>query len=118
MKTKTAKAETGAKEIRPLMQAETLLTEADVKLLARRETVKAELKRLDDQLKPRISATIEAHGTGRLMIGSRQVDLKRSVRNSVCWKPLCHSLVEEAAILQVLDSFTEPYNIDQAKVVS
>lgn len=98
-------------------QAEALLTPTDVALLEKREALKAELKKLDDQLKPKIAATIESHGTGRLMIGNRQVELKRSVRRSVAWKPLVYSLVEEAAIEAVRESFTEPYNVDTCKVV-
>jgi len=113
MKTK-AKIE----EIRPLMQADQMLTEDDVKLLDQLERAKRKVKALQDHLKPRISATIEAHGAGRLMVGSRQVELKRSARNSVAWKPLCYSLVDEAAILSVQESFTIPYDVDSAKVVS
>jgi hypothetical protein len=115
---KATKDTNSAQEIRPLVQAEMLLTETDVDLLAEREELKAKLKQLDDYLKPMIAATINRHGTGRLLIGNRQVELKRSVRESVAWKPLCYSLVDEAAILSVQSSFTEPYNVDSAKVLS
>jgi len=52
------------------------------------------------------------------MIGNRQVELKRSVRNSVAWKPLTYSLIDETVILSVVDRFTEHYNVDSAKVIS
>lgn len=117
MKATTKAAKSKTQEIRQLSPADEMLTEDDVKLLEQLEQAKRKVKKLQDHLKPRITATITAHGTGRLMIGRRQVELKQSTRHSVAWKPLCYSLNEEAAILQVLDCFTEPYNIDQAKVV-
>lgn len=107
-----------AQEIRPVAKVDQVLVEDDVKLLERREAIKAELKRLDDYLKPKIASTIDSHGDGRLMIGNRQIELKRSVRNSIAWKPLAYSLVPEEVILSVQDSFTEPYNVDSVKVIS
>jgi hypothetical protein len=105
-------------EIRPLMPVETLLTEDDVALLEQRETLKAELKRLDDQLKPKIAATIDQHGTGRLMVGSRQVELKESERQTVSWKSLAYAVAEEAAIDAVKEVYTESCKIQTARVIS
>jgi len=105
-------------EIHQLVPADELLTSDDVKLLDQFEKAKRKVKELQDHLKPRISATIEVQGTGRLLIGNRQVELKRAVRHSVAWKPLCFSLVDEAMIQSVQDSFTEPYNVDSAKMLS
>jgi len=93
------------------------LTEADVKLLTRREVVKAELKKLDRQLKPKIAATIEQCGTGVVQIGNKRVELKEHDRNCVAWKPLVYSIIEEEAINEVLGSFTEVSKIRSAKVV-
>ncbi|MFA7286933.1 MAG: hypothetical protein WC052_04720 [Patescibacteria group bacterium] len=94
------------------------LTDADFELLKRREEVKAELKRLDEHLKPRITATIDAHGTGKAKISHHEVELKRSVRNTVSWKSLCASLVPEDVILSTQPDFTEEYNVDSVEVLS
>lgn len=115
----TTQTKTKQTEVRPLVAVDApVLTSNDVGLLVERENLKAELKRLDKHLKERITNTIEAKGTGTMVIGDRQVELKRSIRNSVAWKPLCYSLNEEEAIQQVLDVFTEPVEINSAKVVS
>lgn len=107
----------GVKKIRSLMADDLLLTEIDVDLLVKRIALKAKLKKLDDQLKPKIAATIEKHGTGKIVIGNRIVELKESERASVAWKPLAYSIIEEEAIDAVLESFTEIYPIRTAKVI-
>lgn len=103
--------------IRPLTQTGDLLTEDDVKLLKRRETIKAELKRLDTHLKPRITETIDIRGTGLVLIGNKQVELKRSIRASVSWKPLLYSIIDESTIDAVKDDYSNETNIDSCKAV-
>ncbi len=114
--TKTKK-ETAETVIRPLMQTGDLLIEADVKLLTRRDKLKAEIKRLDTHLKPRIAETINIHGTGLVLIGNKQVELKRSVRASVSWKPLLYSIVDESTIDAAKGDYSNETNIDSCKAV-
>jgi len=82
------KAKTQA--IRPLVETDQMLTEDDVKLLDRLERAKWKVKVLQDHLKPRMSATIEAHGAGRLMVGrlnssGRSGIRSRGSRSAIVW---------------------------------
>lgn len=98
--------------------ASQLLTGADMAMQAKLEKAKKTVKEIEAHLKPRITATIEEYGVGRVMIDNTiQIELKRSVRNSVAWKPLCHSVASEEIIAEVQESFTEPYNVDSMKVL-
>ena len=55
---------------------------------------------------------------GKYVIGSATVELKRSVRVSVCWKSVCYAVAGETAISAVVDAYTVNCNIDSAEVVS
>ena len=68
-------------------------------------------------LRPRIAATINKLGTGTVQVAGRQVELKRSVRQSVAWKPLAYSQLDEAVIDDVKVSFTEETEVNSARVV-
>jgi len=100
---------------RPAKQAQ--LTEVDIKLLAEREGLRAELKRLDAYLKPRIEATIEAHGTGRVCIGEALVDLTAAVRLSTSWKAVAYAVADEAEVNAVKADFQLESTSYSAKVV-
>lgn len=104
--------------IRPLVQADQMLTEDDVKKLDRQARLKAELKKLTDHLKPRIAATIEVHGTGRLLVGNRQVELKETERATVSWKSISYAIAEEEAIEAVREVYTVTSTTRTAKVVN
>jgi len=77
----------------------------------------AELKSLEDDLKPKIEATVKAHGPGVVQIGDQQVKLAESIRNSYSWKAIAHAMAEEEAINAVKDDFAVEYSIYSAKVV-
>jgi len=106
---------------RPAKQA--VLTETDVKLLKEREGLRAELKRLDDYLKPRIEATIQVCGwadrphTGRVCIGESFMDLTTAVRLTTSWKACCYALANEAEVDAVRGDFTLESTSYSAKVV-
>ena len=114
---KTTDTNSGVKRIRSLMADDLLLTEADVDLLVKRTALKAKLKKLDDQLKPKIAATIEQHGIGRIAIGNRIVELKESERQSYSWKAITYAVASEAEIDTVKDDFALEYKIHSVKVV-
>ena len=93
------------------------LTANDIKLLRGRDRLKAELKRLDAHLKPRISAAIDELGAGRVMVGASMVELRRSARLSVSWAALATALLAADVIASQRESFTVEHTIDSCKVV-
>lgn len=95
-----------------------LLTEADVDLLQKREGLKAELKRLDALLNPKVEATLDhIGGTGRYVVGNRQVELSESFRENCSWKELAYSVATEDAINAVKSNFTSTSSVRKAVVV-
>lgn len=111
MATKTKQA------IKPLMQADSVLTAEDIKLLQRREKIEAELKKLDADLKPRIKATIDEYGEGLVELDGHTLELKRSKRSSCSWQSLATALLDEAVIDEQKPAFTVTHDIDSCKVV-
>lgn len=113
------KATNQARKIPVLMEAaNNLLTPADLLRLERLAQLKAELKKLEEDLKPRIEATVKANGPGVVQIGSRQVKLAESVRQSYSWKSIAYAVAEEEAINAVKDDFAVEYTSYSARVVS
>jgi len=82
------------------------LTEVDVELLQQRDELKNELKRLDEHLRPRIEATVKAHGACRVCIGSHLVDLKEMRRLSTSWKACAYAVATEEEVNAVKGNFT------------
>lgn len=100
---------------RPVEQAQ--LSPVDIALLQEREELRAELKKLDSYLKPRIGATIDKMGIGKVFIGNNVVELRRSTRLSVSWAALCTSIAEPQAIEDAKGDFIVEHTIDSVKVV-
>lgn len=86
---------------------DSILTQDDVPLLVQRERLRLKLKKLDEVLKPRIKATVEALGTGVFLLGSSKVTLGKSARSTVSWKSLAYSLADELEVDAVKPCFTE-----------
>ncbi len=104
MKTKTEAKNT--KTIKQLVPVVEMLEEADLVLMKRRDKIKAELKQLDSQLKPRIENTVKRFGVCTVKIGDAQVRLSQSVRASVSWKACAYSLASVEEVEAVTGEFT------------
>lgn len=115
--TKT-KSKSNSSAIHRLVSDHPMLTENDLTLLAERDDLKAELKRLDTHLKERITNTINKLGEGRFVIGEKQVELSRSIRSAISWKSLAHAVASEADIAEVRADFTVDSNVDKCSVMS
>ena len=94
-----------------------VLTEADLALIKKRETLRRNLKKVETELKPRITRTLDQYGEGQFMLGNMIVELKRTIRSAVSWKSLAHGVVEPEVITSVQANYTVESNIDSAKVV-
>ncbi len=94
-----------------------LLTEDDVELLLKREGLKAELKRLDALLNPKIERTIDECGCGRYAVGNRQVELSETLRENCSWKQVCYAVATEEAINRAKPEFTGFASVKKAVVV-
>ena len=94
-----------------------VLTEDDLALIKKRETLKRNLKKVESDLKPRITRTLNQYGAGQFMLGNMIVELKRTVRSAVSWKSLAHGVVEPEVIISVQANYTIESNIDSVKVV-
>lgn len=103
--------------IKPLADVDSLLTADDLKLWQRREKIKAELAKIEKQVKPRIKATIDAMGEGAFDIDGHRVELKRGHRDAVSWQSLATALLDQAIIDEQKPSFTVTHDIDSIKVV-
>ena len=94
-----------------------VLTTDDLSLIKKRETLKRNLKKVEAELKPRITRTVDQYGEGTFMLGNMIVELKRTVRSSISWKSLAHGVIEPEVITSVQASYTVESNIDSVKVV-
>ena len=113
----TQKKKTTIAPIVPLEYYPQELCEADVALLVRRAKIRAELKKLDAHLKPRIDATVEEYGTGMMKIGDRQIKITSTTRHAASWKSLAHGLLDPALIAEHLDNYTVKSTSTSCKVV-
>ncbi len=83
-----------------------LLTVDDLPLIAKLAKAKAAVKKLEDDLKPRIIATGQKYGAGTLEIDGQEIEIKVTVRNTTSWKSLATALLPEKAITEAQPDYT------------
>jgi hypothetical protein len=91
---------------------------ADVEFLREWDAAKRRVKELDDYLKPKILATLDKHGSGTLVLGTHEILLSQSIRETVAWKQVCEAVAPPEVIEKAKPEFTTRFEITSAKVIS
>jgi len=92
--------------IKQLIPMKDMLEESDLTLIKRRNKIKAELKALDSQLKPRIKNTVKHFGACVVIVGGTQVILSQLTRQSVSWKACAYAVATIEEVESIADEFT------------
>ena len=95
-----------------------VLTRTDVAKLIERDEIKARLKALEQELKPKIEAAVKEAGNGaEIRIGGHVVLVSMMPHTNTSWKTVAERVGTAAEIAAVLDDCRETTFYSQAKVV-
>lgn len=94
------------------------LTRTDVAKLIERDEIKARLKALEQELKPKIEAAVKEAGDGaEIRVGGHVVVVSMMPHTNVSWKTIAERVGTAAEIAAVLDDCRETTTHPQARVV-